>query len=653
MQPRARELAAHSPLEPSYLLIIDGHVGYRFDLPSQGELIIGRAPDVAVQLEDSAASRHHARLDIGGGEVWVSDLGSRNGTRLNGENLVETRALVSGDVISICGATLVFHRDGRLVPSRSASSLAQLRLRLQEEVERSARYGRPLSLLCLRLANDSVGRPAVLEALSPKLRLLDVLCWVTPGNLLVLLPELDRSGAEVHARQLVHALQALGSTAQSGLVSCPEDAAEADALISAAQSATLRTAGTQAEHAASTVASVIELGDQQVTLAEPAMKRLYNLLERLAPTDLPVLITGETGVGKEMAARSLHFLSRRKTQPLLALNCAALPETLVESELFGYERGAFSGASSSKAGLLEAASGGTLILDEIGEMPLSVQAKLLRVLETQRVLRVGDLKERPISVRIVATTNRLLAEEVRSGRFRQDLYFRLSAARVLLPPLRDRPIELPLLARAFLAQSCARHGRPPLGLAPATLHRLLSYRWPGNLRELRNVMDFVAATQDGDILLPEHIEGLLESVERCEVPLAPGTSERAARASQHAAPAANPTTSATPPHSNTELRTATAAGPSSTDPASSSFHTGPALAADRPGATGVAMDERPFRPIDEEVRELERLRMSEALGRAAGVQVRAAELLGMPIRTFTAKLKQYGISPREGRRKIE
>ena len=164
------------------------------------------------------------------------------------------------------------------------------------------------------------------------------------------------------------------------------------------------------------------------------MLRLYSLLERLAASDLPVLIHGETGTGKELAAQVLHARSPRRDKRLVSINCAALPESLAESELFGHERGAFSGAVATKVGLLEAAHGGTVFFDEVGELPASLQAKLLRVLETKRLLRVGDTRERPVDLRIVAATNRRLEEEVSRGRFRQDLYFRLASAVVVLPP---------------------------------------------------------------------------------------------------------------------------------------------------------------------------------------------------------------------------
>jgi DNA-binding NtrC family response regulator len=223
------------------------------------------------------------------------------------------------------------------------------------------------------------------------------------------------------------------------------------------------------------------------------MIRIYDLLKRLAAADLPILILGETGVGKENAAYAVHHGSARRARPFLTLNCAAIPETLVESELFGHEKGSFSGADKAHAGILERTAGGTLFLDEVGEFSLGVQAKLLRALEQKKVMRLGDTKERAVDARIVAATNRDLEAEVAAGRFRQDLYFRLCAATVVLPPLRERASEIPMLARAFLDEVCTAQGREPMELEPAALQALARHTWPGNVRELRNAMQYVAA----------------------------------------------------------------------------------------------------------------------------------------------------------------
>jgi two-component system, NtrC family, response regulator AtoC len=219
------------------------------------------------------------------------------------------------------------------------------------------------------------------------------------------------------------------------------------------------------------------------------MRDLYELAERVARGKINVLITGETGVGKEVLAHRLHEVSPRVEKPFVALNCSALPESLAESELFGHERGAFTGAAQAKSGLLETASGGTLFLDEVGEMLPSLQTKLLRVLETQQFLRVGGTKPRRVDVRLVAATNRDLEDQVAKGAFRQDLYFRLAAVTLVIPPLRERADEIEPLTRKLVTRICQQDGQPTLDIDPDALDLLRAYDWPGNIRELRNVLE--------------------------------------------------------------------------------------------------------------------------------------------------------------------
>jgi DNA-binding NtrC family response regulator len=315
-----------------------------------------------------------------------------------------------------------------------------------------------------------------------------------------------------------------------------------------------------------------------VLLADPAMVRVFALLERLAAADLPVLVTGETGVGKENAAYAVHHWSKR-AGPFVAVNCAAIgPESLVDSELFGHDKGAFTGAVAAKAGLFESAAGGTVFLDEVGELPLAIQAKLLRALEMRKIVRLGETRERAIDVRVVAATNRALEVEVAGGRFRQDLMFRLSGATVVLPPLRDRKCEIPVLARAFLADACTRGNRAAMTITPAAMQVLLTHAWPGNIRELKNTMEYVMAAAPDDRVEPGDLPERLGGAE----PIAPAP-----------------------------------------------------VPAETPAAPTA------FRPIREELDELEKTRMAQALVAANGVKTRAAQLIDMPIRTFTLKLKQY------------
>ncbi|MDB4936028.1 MAG: Response regulator of zinc sigma-54-dependent two-component system [Labilithrix sp.] len=232
---------------------------------------------------------------------------------------------------------------------------------------------------------------------------------------------------------------------------------------------------------------------------------LRRLLGLVANSDLSIVITGETGVGKNVAARWIHDHSPRAAMPFVLLNCAALPDALLEGELFGYEKGAFTGATQAKQGLIESANRGTLLLDEIGELPLVTQAKLLGVLENREVLRLGSLKPRPVDLRLLAATNRDLDALVREGKFRADLHFRLNGMTVAIPPLRERAEEIPELARLFLERACARTGRRVPAFSAAAIATLVRQPWPGNVRELRNTMDRAAALCTTDELLPEHL----------------------------------------------------------------------------------------------------------------------------------------------------
>ncbi len=245
---------------------------------------------------------------------------------------------------------------------------------------------------------------------------------------------------------------------------------------------------------------------QGIVGSTATMRALFDRIARVALSPAPVLVTGESGTGKELVARAVHRASGRRE--LLAVNCGAIPDSLLESELFGHVRGAFTGAASDKRGLFQAADGGTLFLDEIGELPLSLQPKLLRVLETGEVRRVGEVQSRRYDVRIVAATNRDLSVEVEEGRFREDLYWRLRVLQLEVPPLRERPADVPLLVAEYLRRSATT----PLGrrtLAPAAVELLTDYHWPGNVRQLLNTLEsvlvFVPGTEIGPEDLPEEI----------------------------------------------------------------------------------------------------------------------------------------------------
>src|SRR3984893_3147751 len=241
-----------------------------------------------------------------------------------------------------------------------------------------------------------------------------------------------------------------------------------------------------------------------VGAAKP-MQEVMRLVEQVAPSSASVLITGETGSGKEILARTLHQLSPRNDRPFIAINCSAIPESLMESEIFGHERGAFTGAAERRIGCFELADGGTLLLDEIGEMPAPTQAKLLRVLEDHRVRRLGSKVETPVDVRVLAATNKDPEQAVAKGELRQDLYFRLNVFPIHLPPLRERKEDIPLLVEHILRDINVKHGRQVRGVNPEVLDMFASYSWPGNVRELRNVLERAAIISNRDLIGRAHL----------------------------------------------------------------------------------------------------------------------------------------------------
>jgi transcriptional regulator with GAF, ATPase, and Fis domain len=250
---------------------------------------------------------------------------------------------------------------------------------------------------------------------------------------------------------------------------------------------------------------------EEIIGASAAIQRVFHNIEKVADTDATVLITGETGTGKELVARALHNLSRRKASALIKVNCAALPGGLIESELFGHEKGAFTGAIARKKGRFELADGGTIFLDEVGELPLETQAKLLRVLQEQEFERVGGSGSLRVDVRVIAATNRDLGELVKLGAFRADLFYRLNIFPIALPALRERGDDVPLLTNYFVSAFSRRMGKKIDRVAREAMDRLTGYHWPGNVRELANVLERAVILCDGGALQPDHI-GISDSI---------------------------------------------------------------------------------------------------------------------------------------------
>jgi DNA-binding NtrC family response regulator len=252
--------------------------------------------------------------------------------------------------------------------------------------------------------------------------------------------------------------------------------------------------------AIATAKNISEKEERGIIGVSPAMRKIADVIEQVAPTDLTVLITGESGVGKEIVAKAVHQASRRSTKPLITVNCGAIPDGIIESELFGHERGSFTGASEQRRGYFELADGGTIFLDEIGELNLSAQVKFLRVLESGEFLRVGSSVTRRVDVRVIAATNKDLELEVRHRTFRDDLFFRLRSVNIHIPPLRERPEDIGLLFEYFADDITQKNGITFRGISTEALELLRSYRWPGNVRELRNAAESMIVLERGKYL---------------------------------------------------------------------------------------------------------------------------------------------------------
>jgi transcriptional regulator with AAA-type ATPase domain len=433
-------------------------------LPPRGSVTLGRGDDVELKLDDAAASRRHALLQLDGPRVTLVDLGSANGTQVRGRRVEPNTAveLAGGDAIELGTTLLVLQPDLLSGATRPWTLHTHARF-----VELAAATKPPYALIRLQVLAPPGAAQEVLSAeLSPH----DSVASFGPGQFEVLAPGRSPEAARQLSERLSSRLVAAGARVRVGVATAPQDGTDVELLLGAC----VRPASTP------TPGFVVQ---------DDAMAALHRMLERVAPSNINVLLLGETGVGKEVLATEVHRRSRRASGPLLKLNCAALTESLLESELFGHVRGAFTGAIKDKEGLLSAARGGSVFLDEVGEMPASLQAKLLRVLEERKVTRVGAVTSEPIDVRFIFATNRDLEAEVTRGAFREDLYYRVNGLSVVIPPLRERIAEVEPLARQFIADASTREGRAAPDLGVEARRALEGWPWPGNVRELKNVID--------------------------------------------------------------------------------------------------------------------------------------------------------------------
>jgi len=380
------------------------------------------------------------------------------------------------------------------------------------------------------------------------------------------------------------------------------------------------------------------LADQEVKLTgeSPAIRELKEMIGQVAPTDAWVLITGENGTGKEIAARLLHAQSRRASQPLVAVNCAAIPEELIESELFGHEKGAFTGADKAQAGKFELAHKGTLFLDEIGDMSLKTQAKILRILQEQRFEHVGGRKTIVVDVRVIAATNKDLAAEIRSGNFREDLYYRLKVFPLTVPPLRERADDIPLLIEDFVDQLVRRGGCKRALFTPQTLALLATYPWPGNVRELKNFVERMLITANGREVTPDKLPR--EILAECRV-FALAEREECSTAGA--------------PYVSSASMTPSAISPAFSASSSGAFAAAQPLAAGAAATAPAGRDDDdllipgsfPAGPLDlKEARAAFEAKFLEAKLREFGGNVsKLAEAVGLDRSSLYRKLKGYGI----------
>jgi DNA-binding NtrC family response regulator/pSer/pThr/pTyr-binding forkhead associated (FHA) protein len=455
---------------------VDGAVMMKL-LPTSGELAIGRGTTCELVVNHASVSRRHATLRVS--PLEIIDEGSRNGTRVRGKQIQPGVAtgVELGDVIQL-GDTAIVVQAVPISDSPRPISEAPAASPIDSEIARSARSRSPFAVV--QVATHGARPSDVLPVLRTIMRTTDVIKGDGAGGFQILLVDTTAESATQAVARLGQALQRQGIAAGIGVARYPEDGVVAEQLIAHAQ---------------------VQLASEPGR-PPSAMDQVRELVRQVATGDLSVLVTGETGVGKELCAEMIHRLSPRAAMPFVRFNCSALVESLVESELFGHEKGAFTGATSTHPGLLEAANGGTVCLDEIGELSLAVQAKLLRVLEERVVRRVGSTVGRKIDVRFVCATNRDLLEEVNAGRFRRDLYYRINGVRIVLPPLRERPEEIVPLARAFAARA-----RPGVSVVfgADTIAALTAHTWPGNIRELRNTIERAVLMSSGGSVRPSHL----------------------------------------------------------------------------------------------------------------------------------------------------
>lgn len=550
-------------------------------------ILIGRSAPSTIVLGDEELSRQHASFELADDGVRVADLGSTNGTWMNGER-IERAILRPGEQVVLGAVVVSLHvQPGGDAPLTGLTSHDLFVRRGEEEVVRAKYFGRPFAIAMVETSEPTsagIGRWCL--PIQDRLRPVDAMGIYSASIAEILLPEIT----------LADASRMAGELAEGGLrfavAGYPICGTTFERLVDVCRQALRETTAANPVSVAPTIDQRLEqrgaaLRDARPVVESGPMQQLFETVQRVAQSAIPVLLHGETGVGKEVIARAIHESGPRRDRPLVFVNCGAIPSQLVESTLFGHVKGAFTGAVQSQKGVFESADGGTVMLDELGELPPSAQAALLRVLETKRVTRVGSTTEVAVDARMIAATHRDLEEMCDKGTFRWDLFYRLNGMTLTIPPLRSRRDDILPLAHRFLAEAAASTpGHIQLELEPDAQDALLRYEWPGNVRELKNAMERATVIARGNLIALEDLPArICRAAERGDKAPAPSDAPQPTRA-------------------------------------------------------GAEAQEGAFK---DRMQRFERDLLLDALNAAGGSQTGAARALSMPLRTFIHKMKAHGI----------
>jgi transcriptional regulator with GAF, ATPase, and Fis domain len=570
---------------PLLISTSDDASGEKIQLPADREIVFGRAEDADVTLKDRNASRHHARFVWSEGQPVLIDLGSANGTLVNGLPITQM-TLMDGDTVAMGVEEFRFVEDAPKEDSRKKSKLKlkkgtgktqsiapadvttqSLNMGSQEE-QMEALYDAYMKLKTLyralqqmwsaesvselyRIASDSIllstgcDRVAFIEhssegtlrpvhqAWSRDLDEDEIAKKAGESREVISVDAINEAGEKKAPIFIFHtddenaagtlanssstlAAPILQGQSLSGIVYCdsPVTGKElskndldmvATVAMQMAEPLSRQSQLDRMKQQQQMLSNEMGRGEQTIITRSPVMKPVMQMVRQVAPTDSTCLVQGESGTGKELLARAIHNLSKRNDGPFIPINCAALPENLIESELFGHEKGAFTGAFTRRPGKFEAADGGTLFLDEIGELPMIAQSKLLRVLQENEIQRIGSTQTIKVNVRVIAATNVTLEKAVKEKKFREDLFYRINVVAIKVPPLRDRFQDIPLLAQYYFDYFRKKIACPARSLSPEAMQSMAQYDWPGNIRELRNVMERALVLCNDSTILPNDL----------------------------------------------------------------------------------------------------------------------------------------------------